>query len=186
MKFSILGFFVDLLKFQVPLKYDKNSGYFTLRHMYFLAFLRIFNITNVSDKAVEKFKTRVLVSIMFFPKKPCLLWDNAEKYGTAGQATDDNIIRRMRFACRITKATDTHSEYLIRIAFPRQQWLRERASILRLYAHCLSCCTVNNASSFYAGFHFFTVWTVQIVGSWVWTPCMHVLPKRQSDKYSPL
>jgi hypothetical protein len=36
-----------------------------------------------------------------------------EKYGTARQATDDNIIRRMRFACRITKATDTHSEYVI-------------------------------------------------------------------------
>ena len=29
-----------------------------------------------------------------------------EKYGRAGQATDDNIIRRMRFACCITKATD--------------------------------------------------------------------------------
>jgi hypothetical protein len=54
-----------------------------------------------------------------------------EKYGTAGQATDDNIIQRMRFACWITKATDTHSEYVILIAFPRQQWLRERASMLR-------------------------------------------------------
>jgi hypothetical protein len=30
-----------------------------------------------------------------------------EKYVTARQATDDNIIRRMRFACCITKATDT-------------------------------------------------------------------------------
>jgi hypothetical protein len=46
-------------------------------------------------------------------------------YGRAGQATDDNIIRRMRFACRIIKATDTHSEYVIRTAFPLQQWLRE-------------------------------------------------------------
>jgi hypothetical protein len=30
------------------------------------------------------------------------------KYGTARQATHDNMIRRMRFACWITKATDTH------------------------------------------------------------------------------
>jgi hypothetical protein len=30
-----------------------------------------------------------------------------EKYGTARQATDDNITQRMRFACWITKATDT-------------------------------------------------------------------------------
>jgi hypothetical protein len=63
-----------------------------------------------------------------------------EKYGTARQATDDNIIRRMRFACWITKATDTHSEYVIPIGFPRQQWLRERSSMLGLYVHCLSCC----------------------------------------------
>jgi hypothetical protein len=36
-------------------------------------------------------------------------------------------IRRMRFACWISKAIATHSEYVILIAFPRQQWLRERA-----------------------------------------------------------
>ena len=62
-----------------------------------------------------------------------------EKYGRARQATDDNIIRRMRFACWITKATDIHSEYATLIAFARQQWLGERASMLRLYVHCLSC-----------------------------------------------
>ena len=33
-----------------------------------------------------------------------------EKYGTAGQATDGNIIRRMRCARWIPKALDTHSE----------------------------------------------------------------------------
>jgi hypothetical protein len=40
-----------------------------------------------------------------------------EKYGRARQATDHNIIRRMRFACWITKATDTNSEYVI-LTFP--------------------------------------------------------------------
>jgi hypothetical protein len=50
-----------------------------------------------------------------------------EKYGRARHATDDNIIRRMRFAWWIAKATNTHSEYVILIVFPRQQWLRERA-----------------------------------------------------------
>jgi hypothetical protein len=63
-----------------------------------------------------------------------------EKYGTARQATDDNIKRRMRFACRITKATDTHSGYvgLIFVAFPRQQWLHECAPLLRYtYIACL-------------------------------------------------
>jgi hypothetical protein len=66
-----------------------------------------------------------------------------EKYGKAGQATDGNVIRRTRFECWITKATDTHSEYVILIAFPRQQWLRERASVLRLYVHCLSTFHLN-------------------------------------------
>jgi hypothetical protein len=51
-------------------------------------------------------------------------------YGTAGQATDDNIIQRMRFVCWIIKATDTHSAYVMLIAFPRQQQ-GERASMLR-------------------------------------------------------
>ena len=40
-----------------------------------------------------------------------------EEYGKAREATDDNIIRRMRFAFWISKATDTHSEYVILIAF---------------------------------------------------------------------
>jgi hypothetical protein len=36
------------------------------------------------------------------------------------------------------KKTDTHSEYVIHIAVPRQQWLRERASVLRyVYIACL-------------------------------------------------
>jgi hypothetical protein len=62
-----------------------------------------------------------------------------EKYGRARQATDDNIIQRMRFACWITKATDTLPEYVTLIALPRQQRSRERATILNFYVHCLSC-----------------------------------------------
>jgi hypothetical protein len=56
-------------------------------------------------------------------------------HGEAGEAIYDNITLRMRFACRITKATDTHSECAILVAFARQQRLRERALILRLYIH---------------------------------------------------
>ena len=38
------------------------------------------------------------------------------KYGTAGQHTDENITRRVSIAGWITKATDTHSEYVTFIA----------------------------------------------------------------------
>jgi hypothetical protein len=45
----------------------------------------------------------------------------------------------MRFACWITKGTD--SEYVILNAFPRQQWLREGTSMLRYtYTACLVIC----------------------------------------------
>jgi hypothetical protein len=62
-----------------------------------------------------------------------------EKHGRAGEATGDSITRPMRFACWITKATNTLPEYVILTAFPRQQWLSERASVLCLYVYCLLC-----------------------------------------------
>jgi len=43
----------------------------------------------------------------------------------------------MRFSCWIIKATDTHSKYLTPIAFPREQWLRERTSVL--CDSCIAC-----------------------------------------------
>ena len=42
-------------------------------------------------------------------------------------------IRRMRFACWITKTTEGRSEYLILIAFLRQQWLRVIRTLSCLY-----------------------------------------------------
>jgi hypothetical protein len=44
----------------------------------------------------------------------------------------------MRIACWIPKATNTNSEYAIIIAFPQQQLLHKRASMLRYkYTDCL-------------------------------------------------
>ena len=74
----------------------------------------------------------------FFFRKSCRLLNNVEKYGKAGQVTYDDMILGMRIACWMPKATNTHSEYVIFIAFPLQQWLHERVSMLRLYVHCLS------------------------------------------------
>ena len=42
-------------------------------------------------------------------------------------------------SCRITKATNRHTEHAIPIDFPQQQWLRERTSI-KCYMH--SACLV--------------------------------------------
>jgi len=57
-----------------------------------------------------------------------IMW---KKYGRARQATDGNILRYMRTACWILKATNTHSEYVILIAFPLQQLFQECPSLLR-------------------------------------------------------
>jgi glycosylphosphatidylinositol transamidase (GPIT) subunit GPI8 len=59
--------------------------------------------TNVAEKT----KTHFIFSNFF--RKSSRLCDNMEKYGTAREATDDSIIRRMCFACRITKDTHTRA-----------------------------------------------------------------------------
>jgi hypothetical protein len=59
-------------------------------------------------KVVEKIKTHILCSVIFF-KKSCRLWDNVEKYGRARQATHDNTEHALW--CWITKAR--HTEYAI-------------------------------------------------------------------------
>jgi len=50
-----------------------------------------------------------------------------KKYCTAGQATDDSMAHA--HFMWIPKAIDTHLEYVILIAFQRQQSLRKRSSI---------------------------------------------------------
>jgi hypothetical protein len=70
-----------------------------------------------------------------------VLWDNVGKYGKAREATGDNIIRHMLVVCWKTKATNTHLEYVILIAFPLQQCLPERASVLGYtYIVCFNIC----------------------------------------------
>ena len=65
------------------------------------------------------------------------LWDNVDKYGRAGQFTDNNIMGCMRFAYWVTTATDTHSECVM-LAVPWQQWWSERAAVLYFkYVACL-------------------------------------------------
>ena len=83
---------------------------------------------------VEKIKIYFVFSYFFFFRKSCRLWDNVEKFCTAGQATND--IMHMRIACWIPKAIDTHTEYVIFVDFSQRQWL------------CLSCKSVyvNSAS----------------------------------------
>ena len=62
------------------------------------------------------------------------MWKNIVERGR-----QQMTIWRMHFASWIIKTTYTHSEY---VAFPLQQWLRERALMLRSYVRYLSCYSI--------------------------------------------
>ena len=144
MTFDISEFFENVVKIKVSVHSNKNNGYFTYDRCTFMIKPRsiLLGMRNISDKNCrENLNTHFMFSIP--PPISYRLWDE-EIYGEYREVTDNSIIQRRRIAFWITKVTDTHSEYVILIAYSRQQWLREEASILLLYVHCLSCCLLKS------------------------------------------
>jgi hypothetical protein len=78
---------------------------------------------NVSDKSCgENHDTYFLSNNISENRAVCdIIWKNMV------EPDRPQMTRRMRVACWIAKATDTHLEYVLLIDFPRQHWLRERA-----------------------------------------------------------
>jgi len=70
------------------LKSEKNYGYLKCRPV--CTYDLIPHNFRLQTKIVEKIKTHVLCSIIFF-RESCRLWDNVEKYCRAGYATYYNI-----------------------------------------------------------------------------------------------
>ena len=86
-------------------------------------------------QVVEKIKASIVYSIFFFFRKSCRLWDMWKNIVVPD--TPRTTIWRMRIACWINKAMNT----LItrnNSCFPLQQWLHERASMLR-YCTYIAC-----------------------------------------------
>jgi hypothetical protein len=75
-------------------------------------------------ESLEEIKTHLLCSITFFSNHTVYeaMWNNINEQGRLQMK-----IRRLRFACWIIKTANTHSEYVIVITFPLQQWLQESA-----------------------------------------------------------
>jgi hypothetical protein len=93
-----------------------------------ISHLVVLSMRNVLDKFVEKIKTHIWCSIIFF-------FENRAVYeimpkNTVELGRPQMTIWCIRIACWIPKAKNTHSEYIILITFPLQQWLDERASVL--------------------------------------------------------
>jgi len=84
---------------------------------------------------VEKIKKNILCFQYFFFENRTfyvIMWKNIVERGRP-QMT----IWFMRIACWIPRATNTHTDCVTLIAFPLQQWLHERASMLRyIYIAC--------------------------------------------------
>jgi len=112
---------------QISLKSSKNKEYFTWRPIYiFCSFL--LRMKNVLNKFVEKFEIRILCSKTFFFRN-CAAYEIICK-NTVERGRPQMTIWRMRIACWISKATNTHTACVIRIAFPLQKWHHESSSIL--------------------------------------------------------
>ena len=112
----------------------------------------LFRMRNVSDKSCRENPKTHFVFTFFFPENRAVcetMWKN-----TVQPDSPRTTIRRMRFACWIPKATNTHSEYVILIAFPLQQWLHEHASMLR-YSYSYTACLVDNSKLTVFTFSFF-------------------------------
>jgi hypothetical protein len=106
---------------------------------FLIIFLSILGrMSNISAKFVKELKTHILYSIIFPPRKSCILLDNVEKYCRMGQATGDP--RRMRFACWITKAAHVltiRNTY----CFSTATMVARTRLTVTLYVHCLHCCS---------------------------------------------
>jgi len=81
------------------------------------------SMRNVSDKicSENKKKKNIFCSIIFFSENHAvyeIMWKNIL----------EPAIWRMRIACWLPEATNTHSECVVLIPFPQHQWLHERAS----------------------------------------------------------
>ena len=75
---------------------------------------------------VEKIRTHFMFNNFFYNRSIYeIMWKRNVEPGRP-QMT----LECMRIAYSITKATNTHSDYVILTVFPLQQWLRERATVL--------------------------------------------------------
>jgi hypothetical protein len=79
----------------------------------------------VRDVSGTENQNILLCSITLFSENCAICEKNVEKRGTARNAADESVVQSMHIACWITKATNTHTEYVILIDFPLQVWLHE-------------------------------------------------------------
>ena len=117
----------------------------------------IAGLRNVSDKNCrENQNTHFMFNNFFWKSWP--LWNNVEKYNRSGQATEDNIIRRMRFAWWISESTNTlricNNYCFTTVTVVTRTRLNDM-----FYIHCLSCwCLLVQLRHVFRGFISHVYW----------------------------
>jgi len=86
----------------------------------------------LDKNCTENQNTHCTFNNFFFFRKSNRLWDNVKN--TMRPYRQQMTIWRMRIACCITKATNTHTHRICNISFPMQQRFHERPST---YTACL-------------------------------------------------
>ena len=84
---------------------------------------------NVLDERCKENQNTHFMFNNFFPPENRAVYEIMWK-NTVQPDRSQMTIWRMRKTWWITKATNTHSEYVMRIACPVSQWLQERISML--------------------------------------------------------
>jgi len=121
---NIFFFRKSVEKFQVSLKSDKHSEYFTWRHTH--------THTHTLYIYIYIYVSLLLRMRNFFPWKPCLLRYIVEKLGRVGQSADNNMVRAL---CII----DSFSRMKTLIIFNTYCSSAPTIVTRSLYLYCLSC-----------------------------------------------
>ena len=95
-------------------------------------------------KVVGKTKRHFMFNNLFSENLPLyeIMWKNVVK----PDRSDDNIIRRMLFACWINKATNTHTLTLCNTAFAMAKVVLLTGLNIILYVNLVSCLNLNRWS----------------------------------------
>jgi hypothetical protein len=112
-------------KIEVSLDSDKNKG--TLhdnQYTYLISRSVLPRMWNVSDKSCSEYQNAHFIFSNFFFSKIVQFMRQCGKNIVQPDGPQMTIWRR-RIACWIPTATNAHSEFVIRIAFPTQQWLHK-------------------------------------------------------------
>jgi hypothetical protein len=96
-----------------------------------------FRMRHVSDNGYRENRINFYVRYFFFENRAVyeITWKNMVERGRP-QMT----ILRMRVACWIPEATNRHAGCVTLTAFPQQQWLHERSSMLHIYTYIVFFC----------------------------------------------